>query len=178
MKKWLVILVVLSMTILIVLFFRDLRRNDISGEYDRGNTPVTEVKRSLPEKKPAGEEMDLEKYRIKAVDGRKDIQGDLSVIPDADSLQKLADGINGKKNSSGEGTCGSIDLPPKIKEAADQLKDMVDSFDDATLKTTRRALNNIPFFEAEPSKAKIRMSGDRVTLKVTIPADDIRIGKN
>ena len=178
MKKWLVIFVVLSMTIFLVLCFIDLRRNNISGKSERLNTPVTERKRTLPEKRHAGEEMDLEKYRIKTVDGRKDIQGDLTVIPDADSLQKLADGINGKKNSSGEGICGSIDLPPKFKEAADQLKDMVDSFDDATLKTTRRALNNIPFFEAEPSKAKIRMSGDRVTLKVTIPADDIRIGKN
>lgn len=178
MKKWLVIFVVLSIMILLVLFFRDLLSKDISRESERDNIPVTEVKKSLPEKKPPGEEMDLNKYRIKALDGRKDIQGDLSVIPDADSLQKLADGINGKKNSSGEGFCNSIDLPPKIKEVADQLKDMVDSFDDATLETTRRALNNIPFFEAEPSKAKIRMSGDRVTLKVTIPADDIRIGRN
>lgn len=179
MKKWLVISLIISMMILLVLFLRDFRRNDISGESERDNIPITEEKRILTEKRPVTEEKDLDKYRVNTIDRRKDQHEDLSVVPDVDdSLQKLADGINRKNSSSGQGICGSIDIPPKIKEAADQLKDMVDSFDDATLKTTRTVLNKIPYFEAEPSKAKIRMSGDRVMLKVTIPADDIKIGRN
>lgn len=182
MKKWImIILMVLAAAVLI--FFNGQREDnvseDVSHEQQTDNISLSgNNKKAVTESLMKKEiDLDLDKYKVKAID-KRGMSEELAIGDDNDkSLNKLAEDMNSSGESDGKGDYASIKLPPKVKKMADQLKDMVDAFDEATLQTTKTALNNIPYVEAEPSKARIRMSGDRVTLKVNIPAEDIKIGR-
>lgn len=138
--------------------------------------PVTKGTSPTEDKRPV--DQDLGKYKVKSIKTEPFPNG-MTDSGDKERLQDLADHLNGEDSSAGGGdVLSDLHLPPKIREVAGQVEDMMDAFDDATLNTVRDGLNSIPGVSADPSEAKIRVSGDRVTLKVTIPEEDLRIGRN
>jgi len=70
------------------------------------------------------------------------------------------------------------DINPKIKALADQLEELVDSFDEETLQTTKKIIETIPLVEMEPEEAKLRPKDGGLELKIVIPADTIRFKKD
>ncbi|AER67411.1 hypothetical protein Tlie_1689 [Thermovirga lienii DSM 17291] len=67
------------------------------------------------------------------------------------------------------------EISPKVKEVAEQIEDLVDSFDEKTLQTTKKLLDKLPLLEMEPEKAQLRPKNGGVELKITIPADTIKL---
>lgn len=138
--------------------------------------PVT--RGTFPQENNQAVEQDFGKYKVKAIEKEPFASG-MTDSGDEERLQGLADQLNGEGNSgSGGNALSDLHLPPKVREVAEQVEDMMDAFDDATLNTVKDGLNSIPGVSADPSEAKIRVSGDRVTLKVTIPEEDLRIGRD
>jgi len=68
----------------------------------------------------------------------------------------------------------SGDIPPKVREIAEQLIELKDDFDDSTLKTVNKALDNVPYVDMEADDAELRPTGDGVKLKINIPADSVK----
>lgn len=138
--------------------------------------PVTQG--TSPQENNQAVDQDLGKYKVRSIE-TEPFPGGMTDSDDKERLQGLADELNGEDNSgSGGNALSDLHLPPKVREVAEQVEDMMDAFDDATLNTVKDGLNSIPGVSADPSEAKIRVSGDRVTLKVTIPEEDLRIGRD
>ena len=64
----------------------------------------------------------------------------------------------------------------KVRELEEQLRDIRDDVNDATLEAVSRTLNALPFVSAEPEEAEWHVSGGRIELEIRIPAEDIKIG--
>jgi len=130
-------------------------------EYDKEK--ISEI--SVPVNEQEGEEL--------RVDPVTRINEDLLPENNACSSDSIARSINmGDEN---EGSCfDSSDIPPKIREVADQLIEIRDDFDKATLDTVNTALDELPLVEMEADEATLRPSGDGVRLEINIPADTVR----
>lgn len=68
----------------------------------------------------------------------------------------------------------SSDIPPKIRDVAEQLIELKEDFDDSTLKTVNKVLDNVPYVDMEADNAELRPTGDGVKLKINIPSDSIK----
>jgi len=68
----------------------------------------------------------------------------------------------------------SGDIPPKVREIAEQLIELKEDFDDSTLKTVNKALDNVPYVDMEANDAELRPTGDGVKLNINIPADSVK----
>jgi hypothetical protein len=68
----------------------------------------------------------------------------------------------------------SSDIPPKIRDIAEQLIELKEDFDYSTLKTVNKALENVPYVDMEADDAELRPTGDGVKLKINIPTDNIK----
>lgn len=172
----LVVLLVLALAFVFIMLFSKATVKELP---DGENTAVPENKRAVPDYSsgkrtiPVENPPGTEYFNVDAVDDENDpIMRGTSADRSAE-LACLANEINGM-NASGDH--GMDYIPPKVRDLAGQIKDMVDSFDDATLDAAKAGLNAIPGVHAEPSEAKLRMSDDGITLKVTIPTENLKIG--
>ncbi|MBN1333836.1 MAG: hypothetical protein JW971_08720 [Synergistales bacterium] len=90
------------------------------------------------------------------------------------SDEMLARSLNDPEGTNG--TCfDSSDIPPRIRNIADQLMDLKTDLDDSALDTVNSALGHLPLVEVKADSAELRPSGDGIRLKVNIPAENIRI---
>jgi len=173
----LMILLISAIALIIVMFFSRATVKDLSER--RNEEEVHMGKRAEPDygknrrAVPMKSSPDVKEIHVGAVDDRDDPVIRKNSEDQSAELASLADKINGMDSSDDH---GMNYLPPKVRELADQIKDMVDSFDDATLDAAKTGLNAIPGVHAEPSEAKLRMSDDGVTLKITIPIENLKIG--
>jgi hypothetical protein len=177
--KKILILIAVVLVFLLFLLIPEPSLKDPSVEVpvkEHKSPSVTQEPSPSEDNRPV--EPDLGKYKVRPIETEPFSNG-MTDSGDKERLQGLADQLNGEGSSSKEeDVLSDLHLPPKVREVAEQVEDMMDAFDDATLNTVKEGLNSIPGVSADPSEAKIRVSGDRVTLKVTIPEEDLRIGRD
>lgn len=115
----------------------------------------------------------LKEYRVGP---RKTSSEDLLPVEDkgVSAEKELARSLNDPEGTNG--TCfDSSDIPPRIRDIADQLMDLKTDLDDSALDTVNSALGHLPLVEVKADSAELRPSGDGIRLKVNIPAENIRI---
>ena len=130
-------------------------------EYDKEK--ISEI--PVPLNEQEGEEL--------RVDPVTSLNEDLLPENNACSSDSLARSIN-KGDENGDPCFDSSDIPPKVREVAEQLIEIRDDFDKATLDTVNKTLDEIPLVEMEADEATLRPSGDGVRLQINIPADTVR----
>jgi len=109
-------------------------------------------------------------YKFKPA-GTGDPVGSKEFILEKPSYHELGKAVQEDKSES-----DILDeISPKVKEVAEQLGDLVDSFDEKTLQTTKKILDQLPLLEMEPQEAQLRPKNGGLELKITIPADTIKL---
>ena len=88
--------------------------------------------------------------------------------------EKLASSINDTAVRDST-SFDSSDIPPRIKDMAEQLIDLKNELDDSTLQTVNSALGHLPIVDVKADNAELRPSGDGIRLKVNIPVENIRM---
>lgn len=178
MKKILILIAVVLIFLLCLLIPEPSLKDPSVDVPIKENKALPVTQGTFPQENNQAVDQDLGKYKVRSIE-TEPFPGGITDSDDKERLQGLADDLNGEGNSgSGGNALSDLHLPPKVREVAEQVEDMMDAFDDATLNTVKDGLNSIPGVSADPSEAKIRVSGDRVTLKVTIPEEDLRIGRD
>ena len=113
----------------------------------------------------------LTSYDVKS---RSTSREDLLPVKDPDkvNLDRLERDF---QDSGNEGSyfLESQDIPPRIRELADQLVDLKNSFDKSTLDSVNSLLKEVPLVDLEADRAEIRPSGDGVSLRINIPVDSV-----
>ena len=117
--------------------------------------------RSAPARKSAP--ADLSAYRPQARSDRGE-----SFLPRDKSLSAKQ-----LKENLGPGTVSDDDGKGFLGDLVRGARRALESFDDATLDASRRALGSI----ARPDEAKIRPYGDGARLHIGIPADTVNLGR-
>lgn len=128
-------------------------------------------KRGPSEVNPSMQETLLTSYDVRSRStSREDLLPERE--PDKAGLERLEREFHGSGNEEVY-FLESQDIPPRIRDLADQLVDLKNSFDESTLDSVNSVLKEVPLVDLEADRAEIRPSGDGVTLRINIPVDSV-----